>query len=638
MSTLLLLLLLLLLLVLVLQVPAANAADFCGNINVSCPFTVSNEKPSNCRRTHRLVCQNNSDDTQTLLFPLLEGALYLVQAINYSTSTLRLSDPGIQKSNCSSLPLYPIQSSNFTNLNPLEMSFYDAGGAAFFSCDTPAPPGLRFVNRSSCVDAAAVSGRRYQYVSVDTRWNAATDMPNGCRVDSMTLILPHYYDYNQSSTISSVYEILGDGFEVSFYDFVDDRSLREQIRDLLEHYSPHEMIIEFLEHLAFFHVLLRLLPGIACGILIFVYKYPRRHSSLFYFIEDYLQRNNNMNPIRYSYSQIKTMTHNFRDKLGQGGYGSVYKGKLRSGHLVAVKVLGKSKAYGQDFINEVGTIGRIHHVNVVNLVGFCAQGEKRALVYEFMPNGSLDKYIISHEEQQEEGSQHPLSYKQIHEISLGVARGIDYLHRGCDMQILHFDIKPHNILLDENFVPKVSDFGLAKLYPTENNTVSLTAVRGTMGYMAPELFYKNIGGVSFKADVYSFGMMLIEIASRRRNRRKAFMRNSSQAFLPTWVYDQLHEQQDDDIETGPDADASSEEEISLAKKMMIVGLWCVQLKPSARPSMHRVVEMLEGDIQLLQIPPKPFMSPHDLQPDEEQVIDIRIDSTPPTLTLSYSGR
>uniref|UniRef100_A0A7N0SWB3 Protein kinase domain-containing protein n=1 Tax=Kalanchoe fedtschenkoi TaxID=63787 RepID=A0A7N0SWB3_KALFE len=159
-----------------------------------------------------------------------------------------------------------------------------------------------------------------------------------------------------------------------------------------------------------------------------------------------------------------------------------------------------------------------------------------------------------------------------------------------------------------------------------------------MGYMAPELFYKNIGGVSFKADVYSFGMMLIEIASRRRNRRKVFVRNSSQAFLPTWVYDQLHQQQDDDIETGPDADASSEEEISLAKKMMIVGLWCVQLKPSARPSMHRVVEMLEGDIQLLQMPPKPFMSPHDLQPDEEQAIDIRIDSTPPTLTLSYSGR
>ncbi|THF99618.1 hypothetical protein TEA_004063 [Camellia sinensis var. sinensis] len=126
---------------------------------------------------------------------------------------------------------------------------------------------------------------------------------------------------------------------------------------------------------------------------------------------------------------------------------------------------------------------------------------KRALIYDFMPNGSLEKYIFSQE------GYIPLSCKQMYEISLGVARGIEYLHRGCDMQILHFDIKPHNILLDGNFTPKVSDFGLAKLYSTDDSIVNLTAARGTMGYMAPELFYKNIGGVSYKADVYSFGML-----------------------------------------------------------------------------------------------------------------------------------
>ncbi|KAL2556200.1 Protein kinase superfamily protein [Forsythia ovata] len=103
------------------------------------------------------------------------------------------------------------------------------------------------------------------------------------------------------------------------------------------------------------------------------------------------------------------------------------------------------------------------------------------------------------------------------DIALGVAKGIDYLHRGCDMQILHFDIKPHNILLYNNFTPKISDFGLAKLYPTDESMVSLTAARGTMGYMAPEMFYRNIGRVSYKSDVYSFGMLLMEMASKRRN-------------------------------------------------------------------------------------------------------------------------
>ena len=150
-------------------------------------------------------------------------------------------------------------------------------------------------------------------------------------------------------------------------------------------------------------------------------------------------------------------------------------------------------------------------MNVVQLIGFCAEGPKRALIYEFMFNGSLEKYIFS-----QEGSI-PLNIEKTYKISLGVAHGIEYLHRGCDVQILPFDIKPHNILLDENFIPKVYDFGLAKLYSTNDSTVSLTAARGTLGYIAPELFYKNIGGVSYKADVYSFGMLLMEMAGKTKN-------------------------------------------------------------------------------------------------------------------------
>ena len=214
-----------------------------------------------------------------------------------------------------------------------------------------------------------------------------------------------------------------------------------------------------------------------------IYKWRRRHLSTNDAVEEFLQSQNNFMPIRYSYSEIRKMTKGFKDKLREGGYESLYKGKLQSGRLVAIKMLDNFKANGQDFISKVATIGRIHHMNVVQLIGFCAKGPKHALIYEFMPNGSLDKYIFSLE------GRIPLSMEKIYEISHGVAREIEYLHRECDMQILRFDIKPLNILLDENLTPKVSDFGLAKLYLADDSIVSLTSTRGTLGYMVPELFW-----------------------------------------------------------------------------------------------------------------------------------------------------
>jgi serine/threonine protein kinase len=334
-------------------------------------------------------------------------------------------------------------------------------------------------------------------------------------------------------------------------------------------------------------------------------------------IEKFLQsHDNDLMPIRYTYSEIKKITNGFKDKLGEGGFGLVYKGKLRSGRFAAVKLLGKSKANGQDFINEVATIGRIYHVNVVQLIGFTVEGLKRALIYEFMPNGSLEKYIFS-----KEGSV-LLSNEKMYEISLGVARGIEYLHQGCDIQILHFDIKPHNILLNDKFVPKISDFGLAKLYPTSNNTVPLTAARGTIGYMAPELFYKNIGGVSYKADVYSFGMLLIEMVGRRKN-LNALANHSSQIYFPSWAYDQVSAGKD--IEVQEDA---TEHEKKTIKKMIIVALWCIQLKPIDRPSMHKVVEMLESDAESLRMPPKPFLTPHQMPEEDDKANHAKLSDPP----------
>ncbi|XP_027343743.1 LEAF RUST 10 DISEASE-RESISTANCE LOCUS RECEPTOR-LIKE PROTEIN KINASE-like 2.1 [Abrus precatorius] len=364
-------------------------------------------------------------------------------------------------------------------------------------------------------------------------------------------------------------------------------------------------------------IIIRLILTFIVLFAILIYKWRRRHISMYEIIENFLQ-GNTLVPIMYSYREIKTMTKGFKYKLGEGGYGSVYKGKLRSGSFVAIKMLGKPKANGQEFISEIATIGRIHHANVVRLIGFCVEGSKRALVYEFMPNGSLDRYISSKEDNIS------LPCDQMYKISLGVARGIAYLHQGCDMQILHFDIKPHNILLDENFVPKVSDFGLARLYPVDNSIVTLTAARGTIGYMAPELFYQNIG-VSFKVDVYSFGMLLMEMASKRRN-LNPHADDSSKLFFPFWIYNQLIEEKD--IEIG---ELTNEEKNNI-KKMFKIALWCIQLKPSDRPSMKKVIEMLEGDVESIEMPPKPSLYPNEMiQGDLETNSDTTISNNAASL-------
>ncbi|KAL0409504.1 UNVERIFIED_CONTAM: Rust resistance kinase Lr10 [Sesamum radiatum] len=249
-------------------------------------------------------------------------------------------------------------------------------------------------------------------------------------------------------------------------------------------------------------------------------------------------------PIRYSYSNIKKMTRGFREKLGEGGYGSVYKGKLRSGHDVAVKVLNKPKENGQDFINEVATIGRIHHDIVL-------KDPNAPLYMIFMTNGSLDKYVRIRERK------NSLSWEKKYEIAVGVARGIEYLHRGCDIQILHFDIKPHNILLDDNFTPKISDFGLAKFYSTEKATVTLTAARGTIGYVAPELINRNIGDVSYKADVYSFGMLLMEMLDLKRDIMAD--KDESSQYFPYWIYDHFNKGKDIETENAGEIDNDNDE-------------------------------------------------------------------------------
>ncbi|PWA60629.1 Concanavalin A-like lectin/glucanase, subgroup [Artemisia annua] len=288
------------------------------------------------------------------------------------------------------------------------------------------------------------------------------------------------------------------------------------------------------------------------------------------------------------------MTNSFHEKLGQGGYGSVYKGNLPGGQLVAVKLLSEATGDGNDFINEVASISRTSHVNIVTLLGFCIEGKKRALMYEFMPNGSLDKFLRS--------DSSPLDWNTLFLIAKGIARGLEYLHRGCNTRIVHFDIKPHNVLLDEEFVPKISDFGLAKLCKRKESIVSVTGARGTAGYMAPEVFFRSFGGASHKSDVYSYGMMVLEMTGARKN-KNTNLTSASEAYFPEWIYKQV--EAGDSL--GVDG-VTTEEEKELAWKLVTVSLWCIQSDPSERPSISKVVEMLEGNSQSLQVPPKRFWS------------------------------
>jgi serine/threonine protein kinase len=171
-------------------------------------------------------------------------------------------------------------------------------------------------------------------------------------------------------------------------------------------------------------------------------------------------------------------------------------------------------------------------------------------------------------------------------IALGVAKGIEYLHQGCDKKILHFDIKPHNVLLDQNFNPKISDFSLSKLCSKDQSAVSMITARGTMGYIAPEVFSRNFGNVSSKVDVYSFGILLLEIVGGRKN-VDITVDNTRQVYFPEWIYNLLEQKEDIRIFIEDDGDAK------IAKKLAIVGLWCIQWYPADRSSMKDVVQMLE---------------------------------------------
>lgn len=308
--------------------------------------------------------------------------------------------------------------------------------------------------------------------------------------------------------------------------------------------------------------------------------------------EDNFLENISGMPVRFSYRELEVATDNFTVKLGQGGFGSVYLGKLPDSTRVAVKKLEGIGQGKKEFRSEVTIIGSIHHVHLVRLRGFCAEGAHRLLAYEYMANGSLDRWIFH---DNDEGFQ--LDWDKRYNIALGTAKGLSYLHEDCTSKIVHCDIKPENVLLDDNFHSKVSDFGLAKLMTREQSHV-FTTLRGTRGYLAPEWITNY--AISEKSDVYSYGMVLLEIIGGRKNYDPA--KSSEKAHFPSYAFKKMEEGRMKEIFDDRLNYDGKDERVETAIK---VALWCIQEDMSLRPSMMKVVQMLEG---LSDVPQPPSSS------------------------------
>ncbi|CAL0324850.1 unnamed protein product [Lupinus luteus] len=283
----------------------------------------------------------------------------------------------------------------------------------------------------------------------------------------------------------------------------------------------------------------------------------------------------------FAYETLVVATKNFdaTHKLGAGGFGPVYKGKLKDGREIAVKKLSQTSNQGKkEFLNEARLLARVQHRNVVNLLGYCVHGIEKLLVYEYVPHESLDKLLFKSQRRDE------LDWKRRFVIIKGVAKGLLYLHEDSHNCIIHRDIKASNILLDDKWSPKIADFGMARLFPEDQSQVN-TRVAGTNGYMAPE--YVMHGSLSVKADVFSYGVLVLELITGQRN--SAFNLDVDAQSLLDWAYKQYKKGKSLDIVDSTLASSMEPEQVAMCIQL---GLLCTQGDPQLRPNMRRVVMML----------------------------------------------
>ncbi|EES12875.1 hypothetical protein BDA96_06G239200 [Sorghum bicolor] len=287
----------------------------------------------------------------------------------------------------------------------------------------------------------------------------------------------------------------------------------------------------------------------------------------------------------FSYNDLRKATQDFSgaNKIGEGGFGSVFRGVLKDGTVVAVKVLSATSRQGiREFLTELTAISDIKHENLVTLIGCCAEGSHRILVYNYLENNSLAQTLL--------GSRYSnirFNWRARVKIAVGIARGLAFLHEEIRPPIIHRDIKASNILLDKDLTPKISDFGLARLLPPNATHVS-TRVAGTLGYLAPE--YAIRGQVTKKSDIYSYGVLLLEIVSGRCNTNTRLPSEDQFLLERTWVlYEQGRLEEIVDIDIGDDLDVEE------ACRFLKIGLLCTQDAMARRPNMTNVFRMLSGE-------------------------------------------
>ncbi|KAL5763401.1 hypothetical protein ACOSP7_019665 [Xanthoceras sorbifolium] len=551
----------------------------CGDIkNISYPFRLKSDPVGCGDPNYELSCESN----KTILE--FHSGKYYVKKISYSEQIIRIVDVNLANGSCG-LPYKSLSVEEILHDRRYKVETdHSRGLASFIRCSTN-------LTDRAYLEVPCRSGNQSHVYVISGSYSIA-NLPDSCFFLSMVPTIKQLLGISSYATIQPLLELGFDlGWSVECRDCIaagasdclptsDQKPYNYNCSK-----SGKYLYLQTLNYLSLVSIISRFIAGPIILIVLLNHKCRTRRKTVDK-VDIFLHKQQSWMPKRYSYTEITAITNHFKDKLGQGGFGSVYKGQLHNGCLIAVKVLENSKFSREEFINEVSTISRIHHAN----------GSKRALVYEYMPNGSLDRHIFSKK---------------------GTARGIKYLHEGCDVCILHFDIKPHNILLDFNFIPKVADFGLAKFYPKENDFICVSATRGTIGYIAPELISRNFGAVSCKSDIYSFGMLLLEMVGGRRN-SFAKVTRSSKAYFPSWVHNQITKGGDLELQN------VSEIEFVIARKLCIIGLWCIQVKVTDCPSITKVVEMLEGNIDDLQMPPKPCFSSSSQQ---SSIKEIQSDSS-----------